>query len=87
MRNAVKPAQDSEQRGRLVHEMAGERVENDKAYFEALRDESRKGELHDMDRISATASDLARDYRSLAREMLQRIASHEQTVPIRKAKG
>lgn len=87
IRNAVKPAQDSEQRGRLVHEMAGELPENNRAYFEALRDPSRSGELQELDRISATASDLARDYRELAREMLQRIASHEQTVPIRKAKG
>lgn len=86
IRNAVKPAQDSEQRGRLVHEMAGDLAENNRAYFEALRDPSRAGELQ-VDRISATASDLARDYRELAREMLQRIASHEQTVPIRKAKG
>lgn len=87
IRNAIKPAQDSEQRGRLVHEMAGDLAENNRAYFEALRDPSRADELQGLDRISATASDLARDYSALAREMLQRIASHEQTVPIRKAKG
>lgn len=87
IRNAVKPAQDAEQSGRLVHELAGELVENSRAYFEALRDPSRANELQDLNRISATASDLALDYRALAREMLQRVAAHEQTVPIRKARG
>lgn len=87
IRNAVKPAQDSEQRGKLVHEMAGEFAENNKAYFDALRDPSRAEELSGLDRISATATDLANDYRSLAREFLQRIAMHEQTIPIRTAKG
>lgn len=87
IRDAPKTVQDAEQAGRLVHEMAGDLGENNKAYFEALRNPNRSTELQDLNRISATSSDLAMDYRELAKEMLQRIASHEQTTPIRKARG
>lgn len=85
IRNAAKTAQDSEQAGRLVHELAGEADASNRAYFEALR-EGRTEDLHSLTRIGATAEGLAADYRSLAVEVLQRIAAHEQTTPIKKAK-
>ena len=85
IRNAAKTAQDSEQAGRLVHELAGDAGESNRAYFEALR-EGRTEDLHTLTRIGATAEGLASDYRAMARELLQRIAAHEETTPMRKSK-
>lgn len=85
IRNAVKSAQDSEQRGQLVHELAGDRAAADRAYFEALRSGD-ADKLADLDRISGTAKGLADDFRALALEMARRVASHEETTPIRKSR-
>lgn len=85
IRNAAKTAQDSEQAGRLVHELAGEAGESNRLYFEALR-EGRTDDLHNLTRIGATAEGLSADYRALARELVQRIAAHEQTTPMRKSR-
>lgn len=104
IRNAVKPAQDSEQRGQLLHELAGQLAASNREQFEKLaavraadreasnngearaRAEQARSELREFDPISSTAADLAADYRNLAIEVVQRVASHEDTVPLRKSR-
>src|SRR5699024_7768593 len=96
VRNATKPAQDSEQRGMLLHELADQfdasnREQLDRlaamraADREARHDEAAqqraakaRADLQSFDPISSTANDLAGDYRELAIELVQRVASHEQ---------
>lgn len=77
IRHSQKVAQDSRDRGQLVHEIARDAAESKAARLAALR-ARREGEVVDMpETLSDAAHALAGDYRGLARELCERLTAAE----------
>lgn len=71
-------AYDCRQRGQLAHELARDALEATRERLELLRSRRRDDSQQLPPALSGSAGTLAQDYASLAREILTRIAQHEQ---------
>jgi chromosome partitioning protein len=84
IRHSETAAHDCRTRGQLAHELAVDATKNRSDRLQALRDRGAAGAAVTAlpQSLSESADNLAGDYEQLAREILQRINAHEQTVPL-----